>query len=51
MLVLLILPFGADAFLEEMVVGLDSKIGARRDVVLPIVSDLKGKAEINQRHT
>jgi len=33
-LVLRVLPLGANLVLEEMVVGLDSKVGGRSDVVL-----------------
>ena len=36
-LVLRILPLGADTLLEEVVIGLEAQVGAGSDVVLPII--------------
>jgi len=40
MLILDILPFWSNAFLEEMVVGFESKFGCRSDVILELESAL-----------
>ena len=44
MLILGVLPLGADASLEEMVVGLERKLGYRGDVVLVRLESSSGRA-------